>query len=111
MAWWVPSLLLHRGSLAVCFPATNGAAQALSAECHCRALAFGSRRKAQMRRYAAPLAFLQLLCSSSKPGSSATLHGMQVASLATRVISKWKEAVLAEQPSRKANKHRVTQPG
>lgn len=45
------------------------------------------------------------------PGFDATLHGMQVASLASRVISKWKEAVLAEQPSRKANRHHVTQPG
>ena len=63
---------------------------------------------AEVRRaIGSPLASVLL----NTPGDSVTLHGTQVASLAARVISKWKEAVLAEQPSRKANKHRVTQNG
>ena len=64
-----------------------------------------------MQRCAAPLASFAVTMLLVIPKCHATPSGMQVASLASRVISKWKEVVLAEQPSRKANKRHITQPG
>lgn len=107
-AWSAAALRLPGSLFRRCL---RKSAQALSTGCHCRALAYGSRRRAHTQRCAAPLAFMRFLCSFIIPENTATLLGMQVASLASRVISKWKEAVLAEQPSRKASKHHVTQPG
>lgn len=50
-------------------------------------------------------------CWSPVKGALTNLSYPQVASLAARIVQKWKKVVLAEQPARKGHAHQTTQPG